>query len=50
MASEESARPVSDGVGKACGMALERSVPSDMTRALLEDHAQNAEKVGRVKS
>ena len=50
MAAEESARPVFDGVGKAHGMALDRSVASDMTRTLLEDHARNAEKVSRVKS
>lgn len=50
MGSEESARPVFEGVRKAYGMALERTVPSDMTRALLEDHAQNADKGGQRKS
>ena len=42
MSSEESARPVFEGVAKAYRMALERPVASDMTRALLEDRAQNA--------
>ena len=42
MSSEESARPVFEGVAKAYRMALERPVEPDMTRALLEDRAQNA--------
>ena len=41
MASEESARPVFEAVAKAYRMALERPVAPDMTRALLEDRAQN---------
>ena len=44
MGSEESARPVFEGVEKVYRKALERTVPSDMTRALLEDHAQNADR------
>ncbi len=44
MGSEESARSVFEGISKAYSMALERSVPKDITRALLEDDAQNAEK------
>ena len=44
MGSEESARPVFEGVSKAYAMALERKVPADMTRALLEDRAQNPER------
>ena len=42
MGSEESARPVFEGVAKAYRMALERSVAPNTTRALLEDRAQNA--------
>ena len=42
MGSEDSARPVFEGVEKAYRMALQRPVARDMTRALLEDHAQNA--------
>ena len=44
MGSEESAQPVFEGVSKAYHMALRRTVPADMTRALLDDHAQNSEK------
>ena len=43
MGSEESARPVFEGISKAYSMALKRTVPHDMTRALLENEAQNAE-------
>lgn len=43
MGSEESARPVFEGISKAYAMALKRTVPHDITRALLEDDAQNAE-------
>ena len=42
MGSEDSAQPVFEGVEKAYRMALQRPVARDMTRALLEDHAQNA--------
>jgi guanine deaminase len=44
MGSEEAARPVLEGVSKAYHMALKRTVPANMTRALLDDNAQNAEK------
>ncbi len=44
MGSEESARPVFEGISKVYSKASKRPVPKDITRALLEDEAQNAEK------
>ena len=43
MASEASARPVFEGVARAYEKAGRHPVPADMTRALLEPRAQNAE-------
>ena len=42
MGSEESAQAVFEGISKAYTIALGRPVPHDMTRALLDDDAQNA--------
>jgi guanine deaminase len=49
MGSEESAQAVFEGISKAYTMALERKVPHDMTRALLEDDAQNAKSVSDIR-
>ncbi len=44
MGSEESARQVFEGISKVYWKALKRPVPLDITRALLEEESQNAEK------
>ena len=44
MGSEESVRPVLEGISRVYEKALGRTVPHDVTRALLEDEAQNAAK------
>ncbi len=44
MGSEESARPVFEGISRVYEKALGRTVSHDVTRALLEDEAQNAAK------
>ena len=44
MGSEESARPLFEGISRVYEKALSHSVAKDMTRAVLEDHAQNAAK------